>query len=739
MKSTTFIAAFNLLALFCLIPLDSRPCAPDEESFTPAEYRIYRAYDDTGLDDWYRFAPATNYYDHWNNERADNRRNCEAWQAATSTDIPLQDIYQIVYRSSLEELRRLVRLVQNPVPSDTLMRNQFAQWIVAHQDLDAARLLELAKHCEIIRQRQVDPWYYPVEGDDVSTELAAIAERAMAYHGDRLRNRYLLQAIRALFSLSRYEECVNLWRANDATLPNGVIKDMTLPYIAGSLFRIGKSDQAIRIYAEIGDINSLIFCSQKLKGDADEIDHMELVYRHAPNAPIFPFVLQRLCWRIEKNFYDTLQTDTLLRRFYDFAFRVANEGKSANRALWYYTASFLSDRMGDSRRALSLVKKAEKQPASSFLQESIHILRFYLDAKTLPLGSAYDQRLLAHLRWFEQAVGRHAARDKWTVDDLTWDNLDAGYWERAIQRILLSVAAPRHNAAGRITRALQLVNVADNLTLFLLDTDGRIREARTRTVADSLFECWRHYDYRSATIAMIDTMSVDRLIAYVRQLDQPRTPFDRYLNDRSFANPDYFNDLVGTKCLRAMRYADAERYLSRVSLPFTCSLNTNPYLSRNPFAIEPHPLSLKENYQLDYKLAFAREMNNLEHIITTTDDPNRKAQAMIRLATGIRNSVTYCWALTHYYKGIFVFSQYANYETGRYDSGWQTWPDYHQAMHRSEQLLKDALLSFTDDEFLARYYLWNHQPWTVISRYPDTRAAAYVRRHCDGWEDWVSN
>lgn len=105
---------------------------------------------------------------------------------------------------------------------------------------------------------------------------------------------------------------------------------------------------------------------------------------------------------------------------------------------------------------------------------------------------------------------------------------------------------------------------------------------------------------------------------------------------------------------------------------------------------------------------------------------------MIRLATGIRNSVNDCWALTHYYRGTVVLIQ-------NYGLDWNTLPDYHRAIHRSEQLLKDALLSFTDDEFLARYYLWSNQPWTVIARYPDTHAAAYVRRHCDGWEDWFSD
>lgn len=735
MKSTIYITVFNLLALTLFPFLNAYPCGPYTAG-KPADYRIYRVYEDYGYDEWYRYASASTYYNHWSNRRTDKHRNCKAWQAVTSADIPLEDIHQIVYDTPLNDLQRLVRLVQDPDLSDDLMRNQFAKWIVRHQDLDIAQLLELAKHCEILRQWKVDPWYYPVEGDEVSTELAAIAERAMAYRGERLRDRYLLQAVRALFSISRHEECVNLWRINEAILPDGVIKDMTLPYIAGSLFRIGQTDQALGVYAKIGDINSLLFCSEKLKKNTDEIDHMKFAYRHCPDSPAFPFILQRLCWRIEANFYsDTLQSKIMTQRLYDFATRVADEGKASDRALWYYTASFLADRVGDTRRALTLLQKAEKQPATPFLKGSIHVLRAYLDAKTLPLGSAYDQRLLAHLRWFEQTIKEQPYDYKW-IEDHVFDRAlymdNEYYWNDALRKILLSVAAPRHAAAGDPVRALQLTNVADNLLVTLLDTNSRIRKARSRVTADSVSHLWRHYDYQSPTFIMVDTMSVDHLIAYVRQLDQPRTPFDRYLNDRSFTNPDYFNDLIGTKCLRAMRYADAERYLSRVSLPFTYSLNTYPYLSRDPFSLNALFQHVKSGYMTDYKLAFAQEMSDLERTIATTDDPNRKAQAMIRLATGIRNSVNDCWALTHYYRGTVVLIQ-------DYDLDWNTLPDYQRAMHRSEQLLKDALLSFTDDEFLARYYLWNHQPWTVISRYPDTRAAAYVRCQCDGWEDWLSD
>lgn len=171
---------------------------------------------------------------------------------------------------------------------------------------------------------------------------------------------------------------------------------------------------------------------------------MVFAYRHCPDSPVFPFILQRLCWRIEANFYsDTLRSKMM------------------------------------------------------------------------------TQRLLAHLRWFEQTIKEQPYDYKW-IEDHVFDRalymVNEYYWNDALRKILLSVAAPRHAAAGNLVRALQLTNVADNLLVTLLDTNSRIRKARSRVTADSVSHLWRHYDYQSPTFVMADTMSVDHLIAYVRQL-----------------------------------------------------------------------------------------------------------------------------------------------------------------------------------------------------------------------------
>ena len=157
------------------------------------------------------------------------------------------------------------------------MSNQFALWIVKHQDRELADFLLLAKLCEKIRWEQNSPWYYPVDNDAVSISLADIAAKARAYRGKRLRDRYALQAIRAMFATGQYDACINYWAEVCNQLPEGLIKRMILPYVAGAYFRTGVTEKAMQIYAECGDVESLIFCAGEQGIEINPVEQMKLV------------------------------------------------------------------------------------------------------------------------------------------------------------------------------------------------------------------------------------------------------------------------------------------------------------------------------------------------------------------------------------------------------------------------------------------------------------------------------
>ena len=54
---------------------------------------------------------------------------------------------------------------------------------------------------------------------------------------------------------------------------------------------------------------------------------------------------------------------------------------------------------------------------------------------------------------------------------------------------------------------------------------------------------------------------------------KPVSELDRYLNTRGYIGSDYLNDIVGTQCLRNMRYKEAVEYLGAVSKAYQKHLN----------------------------------------------------------------------------------------------------------------------------------------------------------------------
>ena len=670
--------------------------------------------------------------------------NCELWQKLIGEAIPVKDIYEAIYKSTYEDILRIPQLITLPNAKDSLMQNQFVKWVVGHKDREIAEFLLLAKLCEKIRWEQSSPWYYPTGNDHVSLTLTDVAVQAQAYAGKRLQDRYALQAIRALFATAQYDKCINYWNDMHDKLPDGLLKKMIRPYVAGAYFRTGAIEKAKQIYAECGDVNSLLYCAGKQGKQTNEIEQMELVYKYCPNSPMLAQTAQRLIRRVESftNCWCEVNNEwPSCLPLYEFSLKVALGGKTANPAMWYYTAAYLSDQNGDTQTALNLLAKAEKSYGNSYIRESIMILRIYLDAKTCRYNIAYEQRLLEQLRWLDNKIRDNIddkVRQK-TISNGFWGNYNYYYWNDMLRKIVLSVVVPRYIAHGNYIRAIQLANMADNNLLNVINKqefyycydqtwDEDIVSLSEYRKGTKWHNC---LDYSNALFALIDTIGVNHVIAYVQRLQQPSSDFDRFINDRSYVDTDFFNELIGTQCLREMRYADALKYFGKIPSSFQYRLNTykDGYMKYDPFSW--HAMSLISN-NTDYKYNFAREMYSLEQSINRTKEPNRKAQLQIRYAIGLENSINRCWALTQYYRGelFWGLGHVTNLD-------WTKRTSWKRANAKSERLIKESLAMFTDRESAAYTYWLLGNNTKIMSDYPDTNIGEYVRSRCDNLGDYT--
>ncbi|MBQ5861980.1 MAG: hypothetical protein IIW65_07570 [Alistipes sp.] len=352
--------------------------------YLPSEYYMFRVYDSA--------------------ESSKNKNavteNCLAWQQLTSKAIPLADIERVVYKMSLDEYENFYH--DGWTGSDD---NLFAQWIRT-RDREILDFLLLAKTNEHIRFKRSSRWYYPTMRTDTPTTLDDIIEQSLSHKSPRLRDRYLLQAVRALFSLGKYEECSKLWRDEISKLPKrNTMRKLAQPYIAGAEFNLGNINKALQYFAEQGDSHSIAYCTNKMGTPLSTPELIAIIHKYNPDAETLGALMQNSVRKIE--IYCRFSQPEDIKRLndlYDISLRIAEEKRATNLAMWYYSAAFLADLRGDVADANHLLKLAEQSNGCAYIKESIKVMRIYLDAKTLPYNRVYEHRLFTQLQWLDAKI-----------------------------------------------------------------------------------------------------------------------------------------------------------------------------------------------------------------------------------------------------------------------------------------------------------------------------------------------
>ena len=647
--------------------------------------------------------------------------NCRHWQSLTHRDIPLEDIEYVVYTMPLAEYEAFYAMAVY------YEDNAFAQWI-KRNDPEIMDFLLLAKRNEHMRFQYSSKWYYPTMKVGGPVSLEEIVEQSLGSQSVRLRDRYLLQAVRALTTLKRYDKCLELWDREISLLPkDNFMRRLCYEYIAGAYYHTGDVERAMLMFASYGDTGSMYYIAKQQDMDLTTVDIIR--YSYLSGAPLSKFsrdirkmIVNAETFPVVYEFGDKpVVTDEILA-IRDLAIEAGGNPNCADRAQWLYIAAYIYMQQGNYTQAKALLSRAEKAPASDYMKESIKVLSIYLDALTATYNAAYEERLFEQIKWFEERVRLDFNSDDY--DYCMWHDFSENYWYSSMTRILSYTVAPRYLEMGNPARALQLMNFTDYLPYkYVTSIDYYVDNDYGYWWTSSNIEEYRRergtfnrIDYSTWFFNTINKQTPDAAIAYVERALNPISEFDRYLNEVGYTSPDFLYDIVGTLCLRHMRYQEAERYFSLVSLDYQYMLNVT--LKRDPF----DALCPEGDRILDFRYRFATTMASLERGIEATTDINRRASLLVKFGIGMGNSVTTCWPLTYYGSSC--------------NDDWRG-DSVALALHnRAIISINEALSAFTDDELKAEalYALGRH--YTVVSSYGYTKKAEFVRRHCDNFYDY---
>ena len=772
-----------LCALFLLASLRAAACGPGP-LVAPDDF------------DLYRILP---YYAELQ-EPDDGRRevNCLAWQRAVGGKVPLEAIRQALYDLSLRDWLR--------VQQGDALGNAFCLRLLNTRDTAALQLLVWSKYYEQWSEQMRSPWYYGC-GMDQADGIAVdtIAAVAATYRG-RYEDRYVLLAMKCLYRSGRNEECDALWLKRRGALRGSHLHDQAEGYRAACLNRMGRRKEAAEIYSRLGDAASLFLLLD------DRVEVFERVLKHQPNSPFFPVALQRVLF-VAENFVSNEQLtlyalDSLqLRRLAMLARSAGNDPRVENKAMWRYVAACLLDHLGDRRQALALVEHLGAK--DDYLNTSIRTLRIYLHSRLDPIGNAYEQRLLAELKWLDTRMQQEwAAADDETRFRLShidgfgynYNVFRTLYANDALRRIVLSQGGlyDRFHRAGRTMRALQLANMADNRFLQItanpivaLCRGGEseqklyctdLEEAPTYNafyswfpvyltdttgLSNSFFLRIEHYnplrdfegednrrgnyfnahDFSNILFIRVDRLKADTLAAYWRRVEKPRDAMDRWLNVRGYTDADYWCDIIGTHCLREMRFAEAYDWLRQVGDSYGDRLNTTPWMQYDP--LEYDAVAIRPADRRGYKLRFAMAMGHQETYMKEKTDPNDRADAMLQLSIGLRNAFGYrAWPLVAYgYSGFYIWEEERPYyydplHDGSYYSPYMLADDAaapcaDAAEKRAADLRRQAFATYNDPERKALALRRVCEFTYLMHHYADTPTGQDIARHCDRWKDYL--
>lgn len=702
--------------------------------------------------------------------------NCLLWQKLTSTTIPLKDIEKVVYDARLKDIREL--------PDGRLAENKFAEWLMLPKHKDDLEYILIAKEIEEIREYIVCPWYYAYDGDEEHQRLDELMKKCMEYKGQRHADRYALQMTRLYFAKRDFRSCIDLWEKAVSKLPQNIVTDMIASYAGGAYSRKGNREKAIELFTRSQDIGSLI--NLKAWNDSEEmskytdsrVKELEYIFNRFPNSPLLSVKLQEYVrkresfiydyedWK-DRGFHDPVEVkyyyvgDSLVaddeHDFYNELKRFAKNAISSTncrqKGMWQYALSYLYYLDGDKNTALVYLNNAEYSKATPFIKESIRAFRFLMDASYANNSSNYRSKLLKDLKWLDECMARDVepnAEKGWQYDNkMNWSFY---YWQDVARKVLLGEICSKIEKAGNATLALQLANYATN-RIYQLNPlyeafhygrdDPEDPESYTTILPfDEYRKTWTEsnwFDYCNQFFEWINGVSATNAAKYAERIVKPISDLDDFLNDRSYVDTDYIYDIVGTLYMREMNYEKASYWLSKVSTDYQNRMNIakEGYFKLNPFCYQFDKKHFIDDSN-DYKLRFAQEMLQLEKLISSDAELNRKANAKIRYAIGLRNSFGKCWYLTGYgYElGDGSGDDYWKWFTSTDREGFKENLFAQKAYEKVDFLMEQALSEFTDTEQAAKAQFEMMNFKTLMKQYPTSRAAAFVRGHCDNYYDY---
>ena len=555
----------------------------------------------------------------------------------------------------------------------------------------------------------LNSWDYPTKQQMARRKatLNNLLQVSKTYQGKRLRAQYGLMRMRALFGLKRYQECVNFWNATGKQTQPSVYRDMARNIYAGCLWRTGKKSQAIEIYAEQEDYQSLKYCVRGYRNLAG----IQKVYADNPNSATLAYLVQ--------DFVNNVQETMDVYGSHRMPFATGNETK-ADLDEWMKEIDAKNITTAEANRFIEFAKgvvAGGKTGAPCLWQTAIgcieHQLGLYGKARadlSQAMSLAGTQRMKDNARAIYAANAifaekRHDAYfDKWLAGEMKWLDTKSAedrksttlyatdHYRDVQERMVYNGLVPMLRKEGRASAALVLL--------------GRMEDGDPR------------WYYQSTYFDALNSVTIDDLKAYAKYLaKQPSDSLESWAWQGACRAPDFYNDIIGTRLLAQARFADAVPFLEKVSVAFLNKQNIAPYAAQRSYAqarwmgkqqvAQPEYLTEDRRAALpklqeNKKLSYCRDMLNLSRQYSLMKPSEERMRKAYELA-----SMWYqgswegdCWWLTQY--GVSVAQDSAMVGTADFVA---------KAISLLDESARSTEFKLKENSLYALAFIRHGEPW----------------------------
>lgn len=364
--------------------------------------------------------------------QAQVNENVQEWRDRICKQATIQDIYQLIYKSNLNDLQYLYTAAAGKGQNMSAIQrsNSFARHIVRYKCVETAEYLVFAKACEPHVLPAADAWSAPPRDTLAMKRLIAEARsRFLSVQSDYIRLRYAYQMIRLAHYAKDYPLVIELYNYLMPKIDHdpSVVEYWIKGHLAGAYMASGRHVEASYLYAQVFDhsrgkaetayrsfrIRSdeeweqcLLMCRSDREraalyvmrasaADSRAVEEMEKIYELYPDNPHLEVLLIREIQKSEKDFlglsfndnrahnkrYNNLprpEAGKYLIRLQEFVQKAAREKQVARPDLWKIAEGYLELLGGNFYDAERTFRQAGEMVSNDTLKAQLNVFRLAL-------------------------------------------------------------------------------------------------------------------------------------------------------------------------------------------------------------------------------------------------------------------------------------------------------------------------------------------------------------------------